>query len=159
MYWVVFLPWVFVVFISGASYQEEGFSHIYIACAGSNTQHFINMLKDMFGKVDELDLEELETPATKLMRTQVATAEEADVALKEGPVPEDGTMRVIVTQVPVPLEFGLQPDMYPVSDPVKEISKKDPKKKTTSFTICAKIAPSLLKTKSACICMPADVSI
>ena len=87
----------------------------------------------MFGKVDELDLEELETPATKWMRAQVATAEEADIALKEGPIPEDGTMWVIVTQVPVPLEFGLQPDMYLVSDPVKEISKKDPKNKTTKF--------------------------
>ena len=87
----------------------------------------------MFGEVDELDLEELETPATKWMQAQAATAEEADVALKEGPIPEDGTMWVIVTQVPVPLEFGLQPDMYLVSDPVKEISKKDPKKKTTKF--------------------------
>ena len=87
----------------------------------------------MFGKVDEPDLEELETPATKRMRVQAATAEEADVALKEGPIPEDGTTWVIVTQVPVPLEFSLQPDMYPVSDPVKEISKKDPKKKLTKF--------------------------
>ena len=87
----------------------------------------------MFGEVDEPDLEELETPATKWMWAQVATAEEADIALKEGPIPEDGTTRVIVTKVPVPLEFSLQPDMYPVSHPVKEISKKDPKKKTTKF--------------------------
>ena len=91
------------------------------------------MLEDMFSEVDELDLEELETPATKRMRAQAATAEEADVAMKEGLIPEYGTTWVIVTQVPVPLEFGLQPDMYPVSDPVKEISKKDPKKKTTKF--------------------------
>ena len=67
------------------------------------------------------------------MQAQAATAEEADVVLMEGPILKDGTTRVIVTQVPVPLEFGLQPDMYPVSDPVKEISKKDPKKKTTKF--------------------------
>ena len=71
--------------------------------------------------------------ATKQIRAQVATAEEADVVSMEGPIPKDGTTREIVTQVPVLLEFGLQPDMYPVSDPVKEISKKDAKKKTTKF--------------------------
>ena len=71
--------------------------------------------------------------ATKQMWAQVATAKEADVVLMEGPILEAGTTWVIVTQVPVPLEFGLQLDMYPVSDPVKEISKKDPKKKTTKF--------------------------
>ena len=87
----------------------------------------------MFGEVDKPDLEELETQATKQMRAQAATAEEADVVSTEGPIPKDGTTQVIVTQVPVPLEFGLQLDMYPVSDPVKEISKKDSKKKTTKF--------------------------
>ena len=118
---------------AAAHYKEEGFSYIYVACAGSNAQHFINMLKDMFGEVDKPDLEELETPATKWMQVQAATAEEVDAALQEGPLPEDGTTWVIVTQVPVPLEFGLQPDMYLVSDPVKEINKRDPKKKTTKF--------------------------
>ena len=87
----------------------------------------------MFNKVDEPDLEELEMQATKWMRAQVATVEEAHVVLMEGPIVKDGTTQVIVTQVPVPLEFGLQPDMYPMSDPMKEISKKDPKKKTTKF--------------------------
>ena len=48
----------------------------------------------MFGEVDKLDLEELETPATKQMRVQAATAEEADIVLKEGPIPEDGTTQV-----------------------------------------------------------------
>ena len=97
----------------------------------------------MFGEVDKPDLEELEMPATKWMQAQVATAEEADVVLMEGPIPEDGKTQVMVTQVPVPLEFGLQPDMYPVSDPVKEISKKDPKKKTTKFYyMCRKFTKS-----------------
>ena len=97
----------------------------------------------MFGEVDKPDLEEFEMQATKQMWAQVATAEEADVVWMEGPIPEDGTTRVIVTQVPDPLEFGLQLDMYPVSDPVKEISKKDPKKKTTKFYyMCQKCTKS-----------------
>ena len=87
----------------------------------------------MFSEVDKPDLEELETQVTKWMQAQAATTEEADLVSTEGLIPKDGTTRVIVTQVPVPLEFGLQLDMYPVSDPVKEISKKDPKKKTTKF--------------------------
>ena len=97
----------------------------------------------MFGEVDEPDLEELEMQTTKWMWAQAATTEEADVVLTEGPIPKDGTTRVIVTQVPVPLEFGLQLDMYPVSNPVKEISKKDPKKKTTKFYyMCQKCTKS-----------------
>ena len=45
----------------------------------------------MFGEIDEPDLEELETQATKRMQAQVTTAEEADVVLTEGPIPKDGT--------------------------------------------------------------------
>ena len=73
----------------------------------------------------------------------MATAEEADVVLTKGPIPEDGTTWVIFVQVPVPLGFGLQLDMYPMSDPVKEISKKDPKKKTTKcYCMCQKCTKS-----------------
>ena len=113
----------------------------------------------MFSEVDEPDLEELEMQATKWMQAQVATAEEADIVLTEGPIPKDGTTRVIVTQMPVPLEFGLQPDMYPASEPVKEIVRKTQRRRQQNFTIRAENAPSLLKTKSACIHMLAGVSI
>ena len=53
--------------LQAACYQEEGFSRIYLACAGSDAQHFINLLESMFSKVDEPDLEDLETQATKQM--------------------------------------------------------------------------------------------
>ena len=44
-----------------AKYQEEGFSRIYIACAGTNTQKLINLLESMFGDPEEPDLEGLES--------------------------------------------------------------------------------------------------
>ena len=119
--------------MAAVCYQEEGFSHIYLACAGSNAQHFINLLKSMFGEIDEPDLEDLETSTTKQMREQAATAEETNITSTEGPISQDGTTRVTVTHLPVPLEFGLHPDMYPMTDPVREASKKDPKKMTTKF--------------------------
>ena len=87
----------------------------------------------MFGEIDEPDLEDLETSTTKQMRQQATTAEEANITSTEGPISQDGTTRVTVTHLPVPLEFGLHPDMYPMMDPVREASKKDPKKMTTKF--------------------------
>ena len=128
---------------AAARYQEEGFSQIYVACARTNTQCFINLLEDRFGEVEEPDLEELETEATRGLRDHATTAEEANVAAMEGPIPADSIMRVTVTQLSVTLEFGLQPDMYPETESVHEVSKKDPTKKTTKFYYsCRKCAKS-----------------
>ena len=118
---------------AAARYQEEGFSRIYVACTGTNTQCFINLLEDMFREIDEPDLEDLEMEATKEMRDRATTAEEANVAATEGPLPANGVMRVTVTQLLVPLEFGLQPEMYPETESICEASKKDATKKITKF--------------------------
>ena len=52
---------------AAAEYQYEGFSRMYIACAGTNTQRLIDMLGSMFGDVDEddMDPQQLETEETK----------------------------------------------------------------------------------------------
>lgn len=118
---------------AAARYQEEGVSRIYLACAGSNTQRLINILEDTFGEVDEPDLEDLETQVVTQKREQAADAEEEDVVVTGGTIPKGGTTQVMITQLPVVMEFGLQPDMYPISDPIREKSKKDPSKKTTKF--------------------------
>ena len=67
----------------------------------------------MFGDQDEPDLEGLESEAMKEMREGAATAEEADIAATEGPTLSGNITRMVVTSLPVPLEFGLQPKMYP----------------------------------------------
>ena len=54
---------------AATKYQYEGFSRIYIACASTNTQKFIDMLESMFGDFDpdDLDPQQLETDATKTL--------------------------------------------------------------------------------------------
>ena len=66
-----------------ARYQEEGFSHIYMACASTNTQRLIDLFQNMFGDLDEPDLEELETDTMKGLHEQVAAVEKADVEVTE----------------------------------------------------------------------------
>ena len=114
-------------------YQEEGFSQIYVACAGTNTQILIDLLETMFGDQDEPDLEGLESEAMKEMQEEAATAEEADIAATEGPTLSGNIACMVVTSLPVPLEFGLQPKMYPETESVKEPSKKDPSKRVTKI--------------------------
>ena len=114
-------------------YQEEGFSRIYIACAGTNTQKLIDLLESMFGDLDEPDLEELESESMKKMLEQAATDEKADVEATEGPIPSGNITCIIITSLPVPLEFGLQPEMCPETESVKEPSKRNPSKMVTKF--------------------------
>ena len=87
----------------------------------------------MFGDLDEPDLKELETKTMKQMRAQAALAEEADIVSVEGAISKGGITKIMVTSLLVPLEFGLKPEMQPETDPVREISKKDPTKKVTKF--------------------------
>ena len=114
-------------------YQEEGFSWIYMAGAGTNTQKLINLLETMFGDQDQPDLEGLESEAMKEMREEATTAKMADIAATEGPIPSWSITCMVVTSLPVPLEFGLQPEMCPKTKSVKEPRKKDPSKRVTKF--------------------------
>ena len=87
----------------------------------------------MFGDQDEPDLEGLESETMKEMWEEATTAKRADIAATEGPTPSGNITRMVVTSLPVPLEFGLQPEMYPKTKLVKEPSKKDPSKRVTKF--------------------------
>ena len=92
-----------------AHYQQEGFGWVYITLAGTNTQKFINLLEDMFGNLDleDLDLEELETTATKTLHQAVAQAEEASISKEYGPIPADKVSPVEVRTNLVPVEFRI----------------------------------------------------
>ena len=137
-------------------YQEEGFSRIYVACAGTNTKKLIDLLETMFGDQGEPDLEGLESEAMKEMQEEAATAKEADIAATEGPTLSGNITRMVVTSLPVPLEFGLQPKMYPETESVKEPSKKIlPKGLPNSITGVAD-AHTHLRTNQACTPTPDD---
>ena len=115
-----------------ARYQE-GFSRVYVACAGTNTQKLIDLFETMFGDQDKPDLEGLESETMKEMQEEATAAEKADIAATEGPISSGSITRMVVTSLPVPLEFGLQPEMCPETESVKEPSKKDPSKRVTKF--------------------------
>ena len=92
----------------------------------------------MFGDLDEPDLEGLETDAMKSMREQAAVAEKTDVEATEGPIPTGEVTCMVVTSLPVPIEFGLQPEMYPETN-----SAKEPSKRVTKFYyVCRKCSHS-----------------
>ena len=76
---------------TAARYQSEGFSHIYNACAGTNTQNLIDLLETIFGELDleDVNLEQLESETTKTLRQEVMKAKEAAVTMAHGPIPAD----------------------------------------------------------------------
>ena len=107
----------------------------------------------MFGDLDEPDLEGLETDAMKSMHEQAAVAEKTDIKATEGPIPTGGDAHMVVTNLPVPIEFGLQPEMYPETDLVKEPSKRDPSKRVTKFYYaCRRCSHSSSMYTHACQC-------
>ena len=87
----------------------------------------------MFGDLDKPDLEDLETAAAQALRSDINATEKADVEASEGPIPANKVMWVIMKSLPIPMELGLETSMQPETDPVKETSKRDPKKKVTHF--------------------------
>ena len=59
----------------------EGWTHIYVACTGTDTQRLIDMLEAMFGDGPEINIKDLDTETVQEMRTEAQKAE-ADVAKK-----------------------------------------------------------------------------
>ena len=130
---------------AAARYQEEGFSWVYVACAGTNTQNLIDLLETMFGDQDEPNLEGLESETMKEMQKEATAAEKADIAATEGPIPSGSITHMVITSLLVPLEFGLQSKMCPETESVKEPSKKDPSKRVTKSITCVASAHTHLR--------------
>ena len=103
--------------------------------AGTNTQKFINLLKDMFGDLDleDLDPEELETTVMKDPHQAVAQAEEASVSKEHGPIPADKVTRIEVRTTLVPIEFRIPKITVPELENVKIPSVANPAKKISRF--------------------------
>ena len=81
-----------------------------MACAGTDTQHLIEMLESMFGDWPDGDPEELDSEVIKEMWAEARKAEEA--AKKEGrPAVTDKT--IMVSRLPIAPEFGIDPDYLP----------------------------------------------
>ena len=120
-----------------AKYQYEGFSRIYVACTGTNTQHFIDLLETMFRDMDlkDIDITKLETEATKELHRQATKAEEDSISV-HSPIPKDKVTWVLITSIPIPNEFRIPAKSLPETENVKEKSAKNPAKKITSYYTC-----------------------
>ena len=71
---------------AATKYQYEGFSRMYIACTGINTQKLIDLLETMFGEmdIDDIDLSEMETETTRDLCKEAEVAEAASTAIEMG---------------------------------------------------------------------------
>ena len=134
-----------------AKYQYEGFSRIYIACAGTDTQKLIDLLETMFREMDieDIDLSEMETETTRDLRKEAEVAEAASTAAETGVTSKDKIMRVYVTSLPVPLEFGIPSQNLPETESIKERSTKNPAKKVTKFYYTCHLCPHSSQNKAS----------
>ena len=132
-----------------AKYQYEGFSRMYIACTGTNTQKLINLLETMFGDmdIDDIDLSKMETETTRGLRKEAKVAEAASTAIETGATSKDKITRVYVTSLPVPLEFRIPPQNLPETESVKERSVKNPAKKVIRFYYTCHLCPHSSQNK------------
>ena len=136
---------------AAAKYQYEGFSRIYIACTGMDTQKLIDLLETMFGEMDieDIDLSEMEMETTRDLCKEAEVAEAASTAVETGATSKDKTMRVYVTSLPVSLEFGIPSQNLPETESIKERSSKNPAKKVTKFYYTCRLCPHSLQNKAS----------
>ena len=118
-----------------AKYQDKGFSKIYLACVCINIQCLIDLLETMFWDMtlEDIDITELESEATKELHQEAAKAEGASVAIEHGPIPTDTIMWVFITSILIPIEFRIPPKSIPETENIKEKFTKNPAKKITHF--------------------------
>ena len=134
---------------AAAKYQSEGFSQIYLACAGTNTQKLVDLLKTMFGDLDleDIDPEQLETDAIKALCQKATEAEEAAISVEHGPIPADKIAHITITSVPIPIEFRIPEASLPETKNIKMPSTKNPAKKVTHFDYCCRVCSHSLQNK------------
>ena len=123
-------------------------------------QKLVDLLETMFGDLDleDIDLEQLETDATKALHKEAAKAEEVAVAATHGPILADKIMHVVITSVPIPVEFGIPLESLPKTENIKVVSTKYPVKRVTHFyyncRICSHSSqnkPSMMTHTSRCL--------
>ena len=134
-----------------AKYQYEGFSRIYIACAGTDMQKLIDLLETMFGEMDieDIDLSEMEKETTRDLRKEAEVAEAASTAVETGATSKDKMTRVYVTSLPVSLGFGIPPQNLPETESIKERSSKNPAKKVTKLYYTCRLCPHSSQNKAS----------
>ena len=112
----------------------EGWTCIYLACVGTDTQCLINMLEAMFGDGSEIDPEELDSDAIKKMWDEACKTKE-EAAQKEGR-PAVANKTIVVSKLPIVPEFGINSNFLLDLADVHEWSKSKGKKVDKMYYQC-----------------------
>ena len=107
-------------------YNYEGWTRIYLACAGTDTQHLIDMLESMFGDGPKVDPEDLDTKGVKEIQAEAEKAEK-EAAEQVGVSPGTGK-NVIVTSLSITPKHGINIELIPELVTVRKWSVSKNKK-------------------------------
>ena len=114
-----------------AKYNYEGWTRMYMTCAGTDTQKLINMLESMFGDGPEVDLEGLDTDAVKKMREEAEQAEAKKVGKET-----ISNKNLVITKLPLTLEYGIHSNCIPELVSVSEWCDKKKEKVNKFYYHC-----------------------
>ena len=107
---------------AAARYQYEGWTQMFVALVGTDTQYMIDMLEEMFGEGPLVDPKELLTSKVKA-KFESACEAEKEAAKVEGEMDPSSTVTVIKAKsLPVASDFGINPELYLKSYAVPGIS-------------------------------------
>ena len=110
-----------------------------MALARTDTQYIIDMLEEMFGRGPLMDPKELATEEVKKAREEALKEEKKFAEAAGEHDPSVSTKYVVVLALPVPLEFGRDPNLCPGVNLIMEPSIKKPGEKVTNFYYKCKI--------------------
>ena len=96
--------------------------------------------------------------ALKLSTRRPPKAEVVAVAATDGPIPADKIMHVVITSVPITVEFGIPLESLPETENIKVVSTKNLVKKVTRFRYNCRICshssqnkPSMMTHTRRCL--------
>ena len=115
-------------------YNYEGWTRMYVACAGTDTQKLVNMLESMFGDGEDIEIEDLDSDDIQKLRAEAYKAEE-EAMRKQGRV-SAFNKTIIVKSLPLTPEFGIDDDYWPELIPVHKWDDKEKEKVDKLYYHC-----------------------
>ena len=94
-----------------AHYNYEGWTRMYVACAGTDTQKLVNMLEGMFGDGEEIEIEDLDSESIQKLWAEADEAEKE--AMKKQGRTSAFNKTLIVKSLPLAPEYGIDDDYWP----------------------------------------------
>ena len=107
-----------------AHYQSEGWSRVYFALVGTDTQILVDMLSQLFGEPTQLEPVELDTLPVKHQSMQGMKEETKNTELAGEKDLSKETIILYPTGPKVSTEFGIEKDFLPKPKSIKEEDSK-----------------------------------